>query len=86
MLIAASSLSYYKLFNALFPSLTYHSMVHTFTPEMSQVFKDRASVCCETAKFMLDLGKEQCQQFAMKVTEIARKAGCQVLVLMNFLF
>ncbi|KAJ8026548.1 Dynein assembly factor 3, axonemal [Holothuria leucospilota] len=65
---------YHSLFDVVYFS---NSMVHNFTPEMSQVFKDRASVCCETAKFMLDLGKEQCQQFVTKVTEIARKAGCQ---------
>ncbi|XP_041461977.1 dynein assembly factor 3, axonemal-like [Lytechinus variegatus] len=54
-----------------------NSMVHHLTPEMSAVFSDKATVICETARYMLELKKEQCQEFVNKVTAMAKNAGCQ---------
>ncbi|XP_071818838.1 dynein axonemal assembly factor 3-like isoform X2 [Apostichopus japonicus] len=66
---------YHSMFDLVYFS---NSMVHFFTPEMSQIFRDGATVVCETARFMLDLKKEQCEEFVSKVTGMASKAGCQI--------
>eukprot|EP00057_Strongylocentrotus_purpuratus_P002075 XP_003723796.2 PREDICTED: dynein assembly factor 3, axonemal [Strongylocentrotus purpuratus] len=65
---------YKKAFDVVYFS---NSMVHHLTPEMSAVFSDQATIICETARYMLELNKDQCQEFVNKVTAMAKNAGCQ---------
>ncbi|XP_030851161.1 dynein assembly factor 3, axonemal [Strongylocentrotus purpuratus] len=65
---------YKKAFDVVYFS---NSMVHHLTPEMSAVFSDQATVICETARYMLELNKDQCQEFVNKVAAMAKNAGCQ---------
>ena len=58
-------------------------MVHHLTPDLSATFADQAAVICETARYMLELKKEQCQEFVNKVTAMAKHAGCQVCLLLD---
>ena len=69
--------------NLIWIDLLFFSMVHHLTPDLSATFADQAAVICETARYMLELKKEQCQEFVNKVTAMAKHAGCQVSLLLN---
>ncbi|XP_072178400.1 dynein axonemal assembly factor 3-like [Diadema setosum] len=66
---------YKKAFDIVYFS---NSMVHHLTPDISAVFADSAAIICETARYMLELNREQSQVFVDKVTAMAKNAGCQV--------
>ena len=53
-------------------------MVHHMTADLRTVFADQSTVIAETARFMLELRKEQCQDYITKVTGMATALGCQV--------
>ena len=53
-------------------------MVHYLTEDLKSVFADQATVIAETARFMLELKTEQCQEFLTKVSGMAVSAGCKV--------
>lgn len=72
----AKKSKYKKLFNAVFIS---NSMVHQLKPEISEMFADKCSLVLETALLMLQIKKEQCQEFVKKITGMAEKAGCKPL-------
>ena len=72
----AKKAKYKKLFNIAFFS---NSMVHHLKPEVSDMFADKCSVVLETALFMLQLKKEQVQEFCKKITSLAEAAGCKPL-------
>ena len=57
------------------------SMVHHLTQDISAIFTDRATIITETARFMLELTLEQCDEFVSKVKGMASNAGCKVSVL-----
>ncbi|ELU12844.1 hypothetical protein CAPTEDRAFT_219243 [Capitella teleta] len=63
-----------KLFNIVFFA---NSMVHHLNGEVNQTFADDAVVHLETSKFMLELKKEQHEEFNKKVTSIAEGVGCK---------
>lgn len=72
---------YQNLFNMVFLS---NSMVHHLTPEnFKPILADQADVILETALFMLDLLKEQVEDFAKKINSMAESIGCQVSVPCN---
>ncbi|CAH1785744.1 unnamed protein product [Owenia fusiformis] len=64
-----------KLFNTIYFS---NSMVHLLNQDLSAVFADKASLVLETSRFMLELTKEQSQEFLTKVTAMAQGIGCKV--------
>ncbi|XP_022107212.1 dynein assembly factor 3, axonemal-like isoform X2 [Acanthaster planci] len=66
---------YKGLFNIIYLS---NSMVHYLTEDLRAVFADQAMVITETARFMLELKTEQCQEFLSKVTGMATAVGCQI--------
>jgi len=72
----AKKAKFKKLFNVAFFS---NSMVHHLKPEVSEMFADKCSVVLETALFMLQLKKEQVQEFLKKVTGLAEAASCKPL-------
>ena len=53
-------------------------MVHHMTADLRTVFADQSTIITETARFMLELRKEQCQDYITKVTGMATALGCQV--------
>lgn len=65
---------YRGLFNQVYFA---NSMVHHLTPELTAIFADHTTVLTETARFMVDLKMEQCQEFLTKVDGIATNAGCK---------
>ncbi|XP_078000352.1 dynein axonemal assembly factor 3-like isoform X2 [Glandiceps talaboti] len=65
-------------YNALFHVVYIaNSMVHLLNSDLSKTFTDKASVILETAKFMLDLKKEQLPEFVTKITSMAKSVGCE---------
>ncbi|XP_006814135.1 dynein axonemal assembly factor 3-like [Saccoglossus kowalevskii] len=71
---------YHQLFHLVYFS---NSMVHNLTPEINTLFSERACVMLETAKFMLDLKKEQTDEFVKKVSSMAKSVGCEPQTLCN---
>ena len=51
-----------------------NSMVHHFKPEITTAFKNTARVLVESAKFIIELKKEQVELFAEKVIPIFMRA------------
>ncbi|XP_071801348.1 dynein axonemal assembly factor 3-like [Asterias amurensis] len=66
---------YKELFDIVYFS---NSMVHHLTADLRTVFADQSTVIAETARFMLELRKEQCQDYITKVTGMATALGCQI--------
>ncbi|XP_038079414.1 dynein assembly factor 3, axonemal-like [Patiria miniata] len=66
---------YKGLFNMVYLS---NGMVHYLTEDLKTVFADQSTIITETARFMLELKTEQCQEFLSKVTGMARAVGCQI--------
>ncbi|KAK2177949.1 hypothetical protein NP493_570g00008 [Ridgeia piscesae] len=67
---------YERLFNSVFIS---NSLVHQLTSDLSKTFADKAVLTLETSKFMLELKKEQSEEFVKKITGMAEDVGCNIL-------
>ena len=72
----AKKAKYKKLFHSVYFS---NSMVHHLKPDISELFADKCALVLETALFMLQLKKENVQEFVKKITGMAEKAGCKPL-------
>ncbi|KAK7099397.1 dynein axonemal assembly factor 3-like [Littorina saxatilis] len=56
-----------------------NSLVHHLKPEFNALFADRCTVLIESALMMLEIKKEQVQQYVNKVSTMAQDAGCKEL-------
>ncbi|XP_046331215.2 dynein axonemal assembly factor 3-like [Haliotis rufescens] len=71
--VAAKS-KYQKFFDVVYFS---NSMVHQLTPDVSKIFAKQCTVILETAQFMLEIKKEQTEEFLKKTASMAKTAGCE---------
>ncbi|XP_067664901.1 dynein axonemal assembly factor 3-like [Haliotis asinina] len=71
--LAAKS-KYQKFFDVVYFS---NSMVHQLTPDVSRIFAKQCTLILETAQFMLEIKKEQREEFLKKTTSMAKSAGCE---------
>ncbi|XP_035662777.1 dynein assembly factor 3, axonemal-like [Branchiostoma floridae] len=72
---------YAELFDVVFFAT---GMVHGITPELNTTLADEAVIIVETAKYLIDLRKEQLEQFGSKVNEMAAAAGWKPISTCDF--
>ncbi|EDV29563.1 uncharacterized protein TRIADDRAFT_52076 [Trichoplax adhaerens] len=66
---------YNKLFNIVYFS---NSMVHLFKPDIQPILAHGSLIVCESAKYILELKKEQHEEFVKRVSGMAKTANCKV--------